>query len=979
MRHAYRLGLALWLVAGACAETDDGVVDDAGRRDDAGVEDVVETDGGADGDLDVTDLPEIPDVPDGCEAAPCLLDERRCDPPPADDTIYRVCEAGPDGCARWSDQQSCPAGQFCQEGLCVESCTDICVEGALQCLSDTEWQTCERGARGCLTWGAGTACPSGEVCTGAGVCAACADECLEGLARCSTDGAPAVCAVGGAGCLAWVESPACPTPQYCWEGACVDRCSDVCTSGQMRCFGTDYQICMRQPAGCYGWGTPYRCPGGRACVGAGICPSCTDTCTDGEGRCDTSTSAVRCQLDERTGCWVWSPSTPCGLHEACEGSGVCTTICTDDCPAEGTLECGPGGGPRQCVVGALGCLEWSVETPCEAVEDGSNVCVAGACDLTCAGGFLECGPTSCRLSCAPWSQQSPVPPYENLWALDFVGTSVWTAGNAGAVARSDDRGVTWRNAGSAPGGAVLNAIDFVSATRGWTVGNGGAILRSDDGGGNWFAQTSGVTDALRGVSFVDASTGWVVGDAGVILATTDGGTTWTRQTSGLTTALFAVHFVNATTGWAVGAGGRILKTADGGRVWLPQTSGTTLDIRAVRFLDVNTGWAVGHTYAYRTTNGGTTWGAYARSAIQYNAIFGTTANAVLIVGAGGRVETTTDGGLSWSVRTSGTTANLHALVFHDALNAVTVGANGLVLTSANGGSTWIERRGGTVDNLRDVFFADATHGWAVGAAGRIVATTDGGAAWTPQVSGTTSNLWGLWFADATTGWAVGEAGTIRATTDGGASWAASVSGTTGALYDVMFLDTAEGWAVGAYAAGSSVRYTPDGGATWMAEPTGIPTTITMYGVWFNPSGHGWVVGTSGTVRYTTDRGVNWRTPGATGTTQTLWDVRFVGDNVGFAVGGAGALLVTADGGLTWALRGTPATGILYDLAFVDALHGFIVGAAGTFLKTVDGGTNWTSHPATTSRDLRGVGFLTADDGWVAGDYGTILRTFSGGE
>ena len=978
MRQAQLWGVALCLVTGACAETDDGV-DDAGRRDDAAGDVDVEADVGADGDTDVADLPEIPDVPDGCGTAPCLLDERRCDPPPADDTIYRVCETGPDGCVRWSDQQSCPGGQFCEDGLCVESCSDICVEGTLQCLSANEWQTCERGPRGCLTWGEGTDCPAGEVCTGAGECAVCADECVEGLVYCSRTGAPMICAVGAAGCLTWIEWPACAPPQVCWEGACVDACANVCSSGQLRCFGDDYQICMIQSVGCYGWGMPYNCPGDRVCVGAGVCPSCSDACSEGEGRCDTSTTAVRCRLDDRTGCWVWSPPTPCGLHEACEGAGVCTTICTDGCPAEGDRECGPGDGPRECVVGALGCLEWSAETPCDTVANGTNVCLGGACDLTCEAGFLECGATSCRVSCAPWTQQSPVPPYENLWAMDVVGNTVWTAGNAGAVARSLDRGVTWNNAGSAPGGTVLNGIDFVSADRGWAVGNGGVILRSDDGGANWFALTGGVTDSLRGVSFVDGNTGWVVGDAGVILATTDGGTTWTRQTSGVTTALYGVHFVSATTGWAVGAAGRILKTADGGRVWLPQTAGTTVDIRSVRFLDANTGWAVGNNYAYRTANGGTSWAAFTRSAIQYNAVLGLSASSALIVGAGGRVETTTDGGLTWSTRTSGTTASLNALASFDTLTVVAAGANGLVLTSANGGSTWIERRGGTVDNLRDVFFTDATHGWSVGAAGRIVATADGGTTWTAQVSGVTNNLWGVWFADGTHGWAVGEGGTIRNTIDGGTTWTAGVSGTTGALYDVMFLDADEGWTAGAYASGSSVRYTPDGGATWMAEPTGIPTTITMYGVWFNPSGRGWVVGTSGTVRYTTNRGVSWSTPGATGTTQTLWDVRFVDDSVGFVVGGAGVLLVTSDGGLTWALRGTPATGILYDVAFVDTLHGFIAGAAGTFLKTVDGGTSWTSHPATTSRDLRGMSFLDAEDGWAAGDYGTILRTFSGGE
>lgn len=980
MRALPLLSLLLILAAGACANVD-AERDDAGTHDDGAAEDAAEAldEGGEGLPDDGTDAPDAPDAAEICTDPVCVVGETRCDPPPAEDTIFRTCVTGPDGCPRWGDQESCSSGQFCQEGACVEHCSDICAVGERQCSSSTEYQDCESGSRGCLTWGTPVACGSGLACTGDGECVTCVDACEEGLARCSTTGELLRCERETSGCLAWVTSAPCTPPQICWEGACVDSCTDVCSGGTMRCFGTDFQICMRQAVGCYGWSPPYRCPGGRACAGAGVCPSCTDACAEGEARCAGETAFDACQLDDVSGCWEWGSASPCGLHEHCEGAGVCTAICTDGCATEGLRECGPGGGPRECVVGAPGCLEWSTETPCTAVAHGTNACVAGTCELTCEPSYLACGPTACRVSCTPWTQQSPVPAYEDLWSLDFVGTRVWAAGNAGVVARSDDGGVIWRNVGVVPGAVALAGIDFVSANVGWAVGAGGAVFRSDDGGVNWTAQTSGVTAALRGLSFADATHGWAVGDAGTLLATLDGGTVWTPQTSGLTTALLGVHFVSATTGWAVGAGGRILKTANGGAAWLPQTSGSTYDIRSVRFLDADTGWAVGYYYAYRTTNGGASWAPFIRSAVQYNAVYATSANAAVIVGAAGRVETTTDGGLVWSTRTSGVTVNLHALVFLGALDALAVGQNGTVLSSANGGSTWIGRRGGTVDNLRDVHFLDATDGWAVGLAGRIVATSDGGTTWTPQTSGVTSNLWGVHFADATHGWAVGEGGVIRATTDAGATWNAQTSTTTGALYAVQFIDGSEGWAVGAYLGTSSVRYTPDGGTTWMAEPSGIPSGTTMYGVWFNASGYGWIVGATGTIRYTTNRGVAWLTPTATGTTQALWDVRFVSDTVGFAVGAAGTLVTTTDGGVRWTLRGTPAAGLLYGIEFVDATTGFVVGAAGTFLKTGDGGATWTSHPAPTSRDLRGLSFLDADHGWVAGDYGTILVTFSAGE
>lgn len=956
----------LFLPAGCAVPGDDPA--DVPQRDDAG---------GTDADVGDADDGEV--TPDGCTPA-CTVGNRMCLPPPGDDTLFRVCIPGGDGCAVWGPDTACPDGQFCQEGLCVAECTDVCADGARRCTpgDDATFQTCAVGTRGCLAWGEASACPTGESCTGAGECVPCVDECPDGEVRCQTRDTWIRCERGESGCLAWTDPASCAPDPMCWEGVCTTRCDNVCRSGEMRCLGDDYQICLMQPQGCLGWSAPYACPSGRPCVGAGICPSCTDACTEGEGSCPSETRFRRCEFNGTTGCWVWGPEASCGTRERCEGSGACVPICTDGCPSAGTRECGPGGGPRECVVGALGCLEWTAEAPCVAVANGTNVCLDGACDLTCEAGFLECGPTACRVSCTPWVQQSPVPAYEQLNALDAVGSTVWAAGNAGVVARSEDGGNTWTNAGTAPGGTALNGIDFVTATTGWVVGNGGAVFRSDDGGRNWATQTGGTTAILRSVSFANATHGWAVGDAGVILATTDGGTTWTPQTSGITTALFDVHFVNATTGWAVGASGRILKTANGGAVWLPQTSGSTYDIRSVRFVDTDVGWAVGYQYAFRTTNGGTTWAAFARTAMQYDGVWPLSATSAVIVGASGRVESTSDGGVGWTTRTSGTSNALYDIVFRDALNAVTVGANGTVLSSANGGSTWIDRRGGTINAMRDVHFIDANRGWAVGASGTILATTDAGAAWAIRSSGTTSNLWGVWFADADHGWAVGDSGVIRTTADGGASWTPQTSGSTAAIYDVHFASAVDGWAVGVSSGGSTVRYTPDGGTTWMAEPTGV-TTTQVNGVWFNPGGRGWIVGASGYVRYTVNYGVEWRTPTSTGTTQSLNAVRFVSDTNGFAVGGGGVVIVTTDGGLTWIVRGTPVTAVLYGLAFPDPLHGFACGAAGAFIKTVDGGTSWASFPAPTSRELRGLSFLNADDGWVAGDYGTVLRTRSGGE
>jgi len=120
---------------------------------------------------------------------------------------------------------------------------------------------------------------------------------------------------------------------------------------------------------------------------------------------------------------------------------------------------------------------------------------------------------------------------------------------------------------------------------------------------------------------------------------------------------------------------------------------------------------------------------------------------------------------------SGNNKELLGVHFADARTGWVVGRGGRIVATRDGGSSWAAQQSGTGQVLRGVHFADARTGWAVGDDGAIVATRDGGASWAAQQSGTGKVLWGVHFADARTGWAVGDEGTTVATGDGGASWA----------------------------------------------------------------------------------------------------------------------------------------------------------------------------------------------------------------
>lgn len=109
-----------------------------------------------------------------------------------------------------------------------------------------------------------------------------------------------------------------------------------------------------------------------------------------------------------------------------------------------------------------------------------------------------------------------------------------------------------------------------------------------------------------------------------------------------------------------------------------------------------------------------------------------------------------------------------------------VGYGGTILKTTDGGQTWITQVSGTSNELRSVFFTDVNTGYAVGGliteygccsiqgyGGTILKTTDGGLHWIPQSGAEKSLLYSVYFTDDSTGYAVGTGGTILTTTTGG--------------------------------------------------------------------------------------------------------------------------------------------------------------------------------------------------------------------
>jgi photosystem II stability/assembly factor-like uncharacterized protein len=78
---------------------------------------------------------------------------------------------------------------------------------------------------------------------------------------------------------------------------------------------------------------------------------------------------------------------------------------------------------------------------------------------------------------------------------------------------------------------------------------------------------------------------------------------------------------------------------------------------------------------------------------------------------------------------------LNSVKFISSTVGWTVGAYGTILYTTNGGTTWTSKSSGTTEDLMAISFVDANNGWIVGWEGTILKTTDGGSTWNPQTSG----------------------------------------------------------------------------------------------------------------------------------------------------------------------------------------------------------------------------------------------------
>jgi photosystem II stability/assembly factor-like uncharacterized protein len=257
---------------------------------------------------------------------------------------------------------------------------------------------------------------------------------------------------------------------------------------------------------------------------------------------------------------------------------------------------------------------------------------------------------------------------------------------------------------------------------------GGLYARASSGA--WTKTATLATLApITDVCFLPSGQGFAVGHGNAM--TTDDGVAWRDVTIPDLGSAQAFDHTYATTiachGTRVTAGGlwAAATSADGGKTWdiahlemggAPEQPAFLTAIRPA-----GTSWlGVGYFYAGHSTDGVTFADATPDSTTQWwNDASLVTSTHGVIVGEGGRVDVTDDGGATFTAAMTATKEDLYAVALRGS-RGVAVGAHGSVIVTADGGATWTDRSTGLDGFLGGVRFVDDTTVVVAGERGAVL-------------------------------------------------------------------------------------------------------------------------------------------------------------------------------------------------------------------------------------------------------------------
>ena len=288
-------------------------------------------------------------------------------------------------------------------------------------------------------------------------------------------------------------------------------------------------------------------------------------------------------------------------------------------------------------------------------------------------------------------------------------------------------------------------------------------------------------------------------------------------------------------------------------------------------------------------------------------IFPVNKDIVYLMLDSGRVEKTTDGGLSWTVRYNGF-YNSKEMAFCNPDTGFAAGTQGSIIRTFDGGNTWTLLNTGVTRNLSSITIVKGSNEiWAVGDTGTILHSNDYGATWKRKDTLTTKLLSSIRFRNSTVGFIAGDGGRILKTTNGGITWDTMHVATS---MDLLSLSVTEHYVyalAGNYYNYDSLLKSGDDINFGIVNATINPNYTMLNKLCFTNDSCGFNIGIAGLTCYcpnplyilkTTDHGNTWvcsldgSEPWNFGRGA---DIAFVNDTVGYAAAGT-QIIITKDGG-----------------------------------------------------------------------------------
>ena len=238
-------------------------------------------------------------------------------------------QCGDDGCG--GSCGTCASGYICSSNQCVSSCTNECSPvNSKACSGTTASKLCGNyDTDPCLEWSSATNCASGQVCNAA-----------NGQCECS----PKTCAQLGKSCGTWSNGcggsrncGTCPSGQVC---SAVGQCAATCTAQTCSDLGAQ---CGTLSDGCGGSLSCGTCASGQVCNADGQCECSPQTCTQLGKSCGTWSDECSSSLN----CGSCFTGQTCSADGQCIECDSSQTNCVGGCGLPWSIG-GDSGGRNAC-------------------------------------------------------------------------------------------------------------------------------------------------------------------------------------------------------------------------------------------------------------------------------------------------------------------------------------------------------------------------------------------------------------------------------------------------------------------------------------------------------------------------------------------------------------------------------------------------------------------------------------------------------